>query len=155
MISAHFFCTNLNHHFVGRNLLSTKTKKRFKNISYTAKSYETGTILHYMIKTPAEFERKKIRGDGAFKFNKNNDDYFKSNDFKECQTIIDKDIIRQLDRHIEDIKNQINIQPIKEQKFSSILQSKILSFGISPVGGYQETIRRFRKKVKTLFSTAA
>lgn len=95
-------------------------------------SYETGAILHYIVKTSKEYSNRTKRGDVIFTKNKYGDDYFQKHDYHDIYTPISPEIIECLKEKIQELNRKIH--PFLEKNLKKGVgkwRAKILSIGTS------------------------
>ncbi|OTQ36867.1 hypothetical protein B6C97_07635 [Gilliamella apis] len=119
----------------------------YKKMDFTKKnSYNNGCILHFQLKSWAEYQRKIKRGDAAFTNNKNNKDYFKVHDYNYEKTELSEVLLNQLTTQIHRY-NELNIIYKKSDNIDGIHLSK----GLSNVGDQFKIKYKLLMFIKNLF----
>ncbi|TCP87147.1 glycosyl transferase family 2 [Rhizobium sp. PP-CC-2G-626] len=100
-------------------------------------TYDHGSILHFPIKSPAEFEKKQARGDVVFKNNKYTSQYYDYYNMNDLDTPLSAQIIETLQQKISELKAAISPHyvPVAPQSLGSKLRAHVAGRGISQVGG--------------------
>ena len=116
-------------------------------------SYNNGTVLHYQLKTWAEFQNKKSRGRGDSGNSRYDVAFFNKNDVNDINTEIDPEILIDLKTRIALLKNKIGeFQNVETNngRFNK-LWIRILSMGLSDLENHK-MIFFIYKRIKKLRS---